>query len=42
MLGRVKVWIWGITPRMGAALDLLAKGYERSKLNHCHSSDAGS
>lgn len=40
--GAVKVWIWGITPRMGSALGLLAKAYERVRMaNRRHSIDAG-
>lgn len=42
VFGCVKVWIWGITPRMGSALGLLAKGYERVRMANDRSSiDAG-
>lgn len=42
VIGVVKVWIWGITPRMGSALGLLAKAYERvRKANGRPSLDAG-
>ncbi|OIW25715.1 hypothetical protein CONLIGDRAFT_621593 [Coniochaeta ligniaria NRRL 30616] len=37
------VWIWGITPRMGSALELLAKAYERvRRANHSRPLEAGS
>ncbi|SPO04201.1 uncharacterized protein DNG_06884 [Cephalotrichum gorgonifer] len=37
------VWIWSITPRMGSALELLAKAYERVRnANHRHPVEAGS
>ncbi|KAH7252834.1 fungal-specific transcription factor domain-containing protein [Fusarium tricinctum] len=36
------VWIWGITPRMGAALELLAKAYETVGKANRRSSVAGS
>lgn len=41
VFGCVKVWIWGITPRMGSALGLLAKGYERVKMANDRSSIDG-
>lgn len=43
MAGGVKVWIWGITPRMGEALGILANEYERvKKANGGHTLDTGS
>lgn len=37
-VGFLKVWVWGITPRMGSALGLLADAYERvGKVNRHHS-----
>lgn len=38
----IQVWIWGITPRMGAALELLAKAYETVGKANRRSSVAGS